>query len=116
MLEAAGREGTRLVVAINSDDSVRQLKGSSRPIVGQNERARLLAALSVVDAVTIFDESTPLECILQLRPDVIVKGGDYAESEIVGHREAGSWNGRVKIFPVTERVSTTSLIAKISAL
>jgi len=103
------------VVAINSDESVRRLKGSGRPLIGQAERARILAAMAAVDAVTIFDEDTPLECICELRPDVIVKGGDYTETEVVGHLEVRTWNGRVKIVPTVEGFSTTNLIAKMTA-
>ena len=112
LLEQARREGDRLVVAINSDASVRGLKGPSRPIVGENERARILAALAAVDAVVIFDEPTPLDAIIALQPDVIVKGGDYDESAVVGADEVRSWGGRVKIVPTVEGFSTTGLIAK----
>ncbi len=115
LLEDARREGDRLVVAINSDDSVRRLKGPSRPIVGENERARILAALSAVDAVVIFNEPTPLAVVEALRPDVIVKGGDYDESTVVGAREVRSWGGRVKIIPIVEGFSTTRLIAKATS-
>jgi D-beta-D-heptose 7-phosphate kinase/D-beta-D-heptose 1-phosphate adenosyltransferase len=115
LIEEARREGARLVVAINSDESVRRLKGSGRPLIGQAERARILAAMAAVDAVTIFDEDTPLECICELRPDVIVKGGDYTETEVVGHLEVRTWNGRVKIVPTVEGFSTTNLIAKMTA-
>jgi D-beta-D-heptose 7-phosphate kinase / D-beta-D-heptose 1-phosphate adenosyltransferase len=116
LLEAARREGTRLVVAINSDLSVRRLKGASRPIVGEMDRARLLAGLTAVDAVTVFEEDTPLECILQLRPNVLVKGGDYTERQVVGQHEVKSWNGRVQIVPIANGVSTTSLIAQMAAV
>jgi D-beta-D-heptose 7-phosphate kinase/D-beta-D-heptose 1-phosphate adenosyltransferase len=112
LLEQARREGDRLVVAINSDASVRGLKGPGRPIVGENERARILAALAAVDAVMIFNEPTPLDAIMTLRPDVIVKGGDYDESGVVGADEVKSWGGRVKIVPTVEGFSTTGLIAK----
>ena len=112
LLEQARREGDRLVVAINSDASVRGLKGPGRPIVGENERARILAALAAVDAVMIFNEPTPLDAIMTLRPDVIVKGGDYDESAVVGADEVKSWGGRVKIVPTVEGFSTTGLIAK----
>ncbi len=114
LLEAARREGARLVVAINSDDSTRRLKGRARPVIDQRARARLLSSLAAVDAVTVFEADTPLECILQLRPDVIVKGGDYTEAQVVGEREVRSWNGRVKIVPITEGFSTTDLIAKVA--
>jgi D-beta-D-heptose 7-phosphate kinase / D-beta-D-heptose 1-phosphate adenosyltransferase len=112
LLEQAHRFGDRLVVAINSDASTRALKGPSRPIVGERERGRVLAALAAVDAVVVFNEATPLEIILALRPDVIVKGGDYVVDTVVGAREVLSWGGQVKIVPVVEGYSTTRLIAK----
>jgi D-beta-D-heptose 7-phosphate kinase/D-beta-D-heptose 1-phosphate adenosyltransferase len=116
LLQDARREGDRLIVAINSDRSVKCLKGESRPIVGESERAYVLAALSVVDAVVIFDQDTPLQLIEALRPDVIVKGGDYTENTVVGAREVQSWGGRVKIVPIVEGFSTTKLIAKATAV
>lgn len=112
LLEQARQDGDRLVVAINSDASVKRLKGPNRPVVGENERARILAALSAVDAVVIFDEPTPLETIVALKPDVIVKGGDYSEATVVGAKEVQSWGGRVKIVPTVAGFSTTNLIAK----
>jgi D-beta-D-heptose 7-phosphate kinase / D-beta-D-heptose 1-phosphate adenosyltransferase len=112
LLEEARREGDRLVVGINSDASVHRLKGATRPIVGERERARILAALAAVDAVVIFDEPTPLRLIEALRPDVIVKGGDYNEDTVVGAAEVRSWGGRVKIVPTVEGFSTTKLIAR----
>lgn len=115
LLEQARREGDRLVVAINSDASVKKLKGAGRPVAGENERARILAAMSAVDAVVIFNEPTPLRVIEALRPDVIVKGGDYDETTVVGAKEVRSWGGRVKIVPTVEGFSTTNLIAKATA-
>ena len=112
LLEESRRCGDRLIVAINSDASVRGLKGPNRPIVGQQERARVLAALSSVDAVVIFDEPTPLELILAARPDVLVKGGDYNADAVVGAKEMQSWGGEVKIVPLVEGFSTTRLIEK----
>lgn len=112
LLEDARREGGRLVVGINSDASVRGLKGPTRPIVGERERGRILAALAAVDAVVVFGEPTPMELILALRPDVIVKGGDYTEETVVGAKEVRSWGGTVKIVPTVEGFSTTKLIAK----
>ncbi len=112
VLEQARRFGDKLIVAINSDASVRGLKGPSRPIVGENERARVLAALAAVDAVVVFGEPTPIELINAARPDVIVKGGDYDPSTVVGAREVESWGGQVKIVPTVEGFSTTGLIAK----
>jgi rfaE bifunctional protein nucleotidyltransferase chain/domain len=112
MLDDARREGGRLIVGINSDVSVSRLKGPSRPIVPENARARVLAALAAVDAVVVFDEPTPLQLMAALRPDVIVKGGDYVADEIVGAREVRSWGGRVKIVPCVEGFSTTQIIAR----
>ncbi|HTV15389.1 MAG TPA: bifunctional D-glycero-beta-D-manno-heptose-7-phosphate kinase/D-glycero-beta-D-manno-heptose 1-phosphate adenylyltransferase HldE [Acidobacteriaceae bacterium] len=112
LLEDARREGDRLVVAINSDASVRALKGPARPIVGERERARILAALAAVDAVVVFEEPTPLTLIEALRPDVIVKGGDYREETVVGAKEVRSWGGRVKIVPTVAGFSTTKLIER----
>jgi len=112
VLEQAHRFGDRLIVAINSDASVRALKGPSRPIVGERERGRVLAALAAVDAVVVFGEPTPLELILATRPDVIVKGGDYNPETVVGAGEVLSWGGQVKIVPIVEGFSTTRLIEK----
>jgi D-beta-D-heptose 7-phosphate kinase/D-beta-D-heptose 1-phosphate adenosyltransferase len=112
VLEQARRFADRLIVAINSDASVRGLKGSGRPIVGERERARVLAALAAVDAVVVFGEATPLEIIKATRPDVIVKGGDYEVETVVGAHEVMSWGGQVKIVPLVEGYSTTRLIAK----
>ncbi len=112
LLEQARRQGDRLIVALNSDESVRQIKGPMRPIVGEQERARILAALSAVDAVVLFDESTPLKLIEAIRPDVLVKGGDYSEEAVVGAREVRAWGGRVELIPLVEGISTTRLIAK----
>jgi D-beta-D-heptose 7-phosphate kinase/D-beta-D-heptose 1-phosphate adenosyltransferase len=112
VLEQARRFGDRLIVAINSDASVSGLKGPGRPIVGERERARVLAALAAVDAVVIFGAPTPLELILATRPDVIVKGGDYDADAIVGAREVQSWGGQVKIVPLVAGYSTTRLIEK----
>jgi D-beta-D-heptose 7-phosphate kinase/D-beta-D-heptose 1-phosphate adenosyltransferase len=112
LLEQARRIGDRLIVAINSDASVGCLKGPNRPIVGQAERARVLAALAAVDAVVVFDEPTPLEVIVVVRPDVIVKGGDYDADAVVGAAEVRSWGGEVRIVPLVEGFSTTRLIEK----
>jgi D-beta-D-heptose 7-phosphate kinase / D-beta-D-heptose 1-phosphate adenosyltransferase len=113
LLEQSRRFGDRLIVALNSDASVSGLKGPNRPIVGEKERARVLAALAAVDAVVIFEEPTPLELIVATRPDVIVKGGDYDIDSVVGSHEVQSWGGQVKIVPIVEGFSTTRLIAKV---
>ncbi len=112
LLEAARRRGDRLIIGLNSDDSVRRLKGPSRPIVGCAERARVLAALSAVDAVVVFEEDTPLRLIEAIRPDVLVKGGDYSEEQVVGAREVRGWGGRVELIPLVAGTSTTRLIRK----
>ena len=109
LLERAHQQGDRLIVAINSDDSARRLKGPRRPMVGEQERARVLAALSAVDTVVIFNESTPLELIHALRPDVLVKGGDYTEDEVLGAADVRSWGGRVCLVPLVESFSTSGL-------
>ena len=111
LLEKARAQGDRLIVAINSDTSVKGLKGPNRPIVGERERAYVLGALASVDAVVVFDDPTPLRLIEALRPDVIVKGGDYNEEAVVGAKEVRSWGGRVQIVPTVEGFSTTRLIA-----
>ncbi len=112
VLEQSRLTADRLIVAINSDDSVRRLKGPTRPIVGERERARVLSALGCVDAVTVFDEPTPLELILTVRPDILVKGGDYNIETVVGAAEIASWGGQVRIVPIVEGHSTTRLIER----
>jgi rfaE bifunctional protein nucleotidyltransferase chain/domain len=114
LLSGARSEGDRLVVGVNSDASVRRLgKGPERPVRGEVERAYVLAALEMVDAVVVFDQDTPLELVRLLRPDVIVKGGDYAPDRVVGAAEVTSGGGRVVIIPITPGHSTTSTIEKI---
>jgi D-beta-D-heptose 7-phosphate kinase/D-beta-D-heptose 1-phosphate adenosyltransferase len=115
VLTAARAEGDALVVGVNSDDSVRRLKGPTRPVRTEADRAFVVAALECVDCVVVFDEDTPLELITALRPDVVVKGGDYNEDTIVGAKEVKSWNGRVVVVPLTPGHSTTSIIEKLSA-
>ncbi len=112
LLEQARRYGDRLIVAVNSDASVRALKGPNRPIVGERERVAVLAALAAIDAVVVFDEPTPLELIVAVKPDVIVKGGDYNLNTVVGAKEVESWGGEVRIIPLVEGRSTTHLIQK----
>jgi D-beta-D-heptose 7-phosphate kinase/D-beta-D-heptose 1-phosphate adenosyltransferase len=113
LLAEARREGDRLVVGLNSDRSVRGLKGPTRPVVNQDDRAQVIAGLSSVDAVVLFDEETPLSLIEAIRPDVLVKGGDYEESQIVGAREVRSWGGTVAIIQLVEGRSTTRILASI---
>jgi len=95
-----------LIVGVNSDESVRRLKGSSRPVRSEAERAFVLAAVECVDLVVVFPEDTPLELVKILKPDVIVKGGDYTENTIVGASEVKSWGGRVVVVPLTPGQST----------
>ena len=113
VLLGARRQGDHLVVGINSDASVRRLKGPSRPLQAASERSYVIAALAMVDAVVVFDEDTPLELIQALRPDVLVKGGDYDVSTIVGAREVRDWGGRVTVVPLTAGYSTTSLAERL---
>jgi D-beta-D-heptose 7-phosphate kinase/D-beta-D-heptose 1-phosphate adenosyltransferase len=108
--------GDVLVVALNSDRSVRALKGKGRPILNQQERAELVAALEVVDYVTIFDEETPRELIAELLPDVLVKGGDWPLDQIVGREEVESAGGRVVSLPYLEGSSTSDIIERIGKL
>ncbi|MGQ9922000.1 MAG: D-glycero-beta-D-manno-heptose 1-phosphate adenylyltransferase [Desulfobacca sp.] len=113
-LQAARAMGDYLVVGLNDDASVRRLhKGPGRPLVPQAERAEVLAALACVDAVVIFSQDTPLELILHLRPQVLVKGGDYTLATIVGRPEVLSWGGEVHVIPFVPGYSTTSLIRRI---
>jgi D-beta-D-heptose 7-phosphate kinase / D-beta-D-heptose 1-phosphate adenosyltransferase len=113
LLGRAARLGDVLVLAINSDASVRRLKGPDRPLVAQAERAALLAALAYVDAVTIFDEDTPLETLQAVRPDVLVKGGDYEPAQVVGRELVEAGGGRVEIVPLMPDRSTSSLVERI---
>jgi len=115
-LSQAAKEADFLIVGLNSDNSVKRLKGQQRPVNNQDSRALLLASLLMVDAVVIFEEDTPLELINSVRPDVIVKGGDYTIEQIVGAKEVMSNGGRVVINPVIEGYSTTSIIDKLKAL
>ena len=112
-LHAARALGDALVVGVNSDDSAHRLKGSGRPVVGESDRALVLAALESVDAVTVFDEDTPRQLVAALRPDVLVKGGDYTAEEIVGRADVEAAGGEVRVIPLVEGRSTTSLIRRL---
>ena len=112
-LTEASRQGDYLVVAVNADSSIKGLKGDNRPVNDENARALVLAALSMVDAVIIFPEPTPLDLVVAIRPEVLVKGGDYKVEEIAGAREVISWGGKVVLTPIVEGYSTTSIINKL---
>ena len=113
VLLGARRCGDLLVVGLNSDASVKRLKGPDRPVRSETERAYVLSALGMVDAVVIFAEDTPLETVKALRPDVLVKGGDYSEATIVGAPQVRSWGGDVVVIPLTPGQSTTSIINRL---
>jgi D-beta-D-heptose 7-phosphate kinase/D-beta-D-heptose 1-phosphate adenosyltransferase len=115
VLCAARDAGDVLVVGLNSDASVRRLKGAGRPVRSEAERAYVLAALRSVDVVIVFDEDTPLELVRRLQPDVIVKGGDYTEGAVVGAAEVRALGGQVVIVPLTPGQSTTSIIETLRA-
>lgn len=115
-LSEARSLGDALVVALNSDRSVRALKGEGRPILNQQERAEVIAALEAVDYVTIFDEETPRELIAAVLPDVLVKGGDWALDEIIGREEVEAAGGQVLSLPYIDSSSTTDIIERIKKL
>ncbi len=105
-----------LIVGLNSDSSTKKLKGDSRPVNNEQNRALLLASLVIVDAVVLFNEGTPHQLITTILPDVLVKGGDYTIDTIVGAKEVMAAGGRVEIIPLVEGLSTTSILKKIETL
>lgn len=113
-LEAARKMGDRLVLGLNTDRSVRALKGDSRPVVNEADRARVLAALESVDAVILFDDDTPLHLIKTIQPDVLAKGSDYSEDQVVGAKEVRAWGGQVALIDLVAGRSTTALINKLA--
>lgn len=115
-LEKARNIGDKLIVAVNTDDSVKRLKGSNRPINDENTRSRILAALDFVDAVVLFDEDTPKEVIQTLVPDILVKGSDYEISNIIGADIVMENGGTVETIDLVDGFSTTALIEKIKKL
>ena len=112
LLQAAKNLGDILIVGLNSDASVRILKGDNRPIETQEKRAHKLLKLEFVNGVCIFEDQTPRELIKLIRPNFLVKGGDYKKSKIVGSRTIRKWNGKVKIVPLLKGYSTSSIIKK----
>jgi rfaE bifunctional protein nucleotidyltransferase chain/domain len=112
-LEKAREAGTKMIVGMNADSSVRQLKGPSRPVNNEYARARILASLQFVDMVIIFEEETPLDLINTLLPDVLVKGDDYSIETIVGAKEVIANGGKVTTIPLVPSYSTTNIIQKL---
>jgi D-beta-D-heptose 7-phosphate kinase/D-beta-D-heptose 1-phosphate adenosyltransferase len=115
LLRKARALGDVLVVAINTDASVARLKGSNRPVLPEAERAELLAGMEMVDFVCVFDEDTPLAAILEVRPDVLVKGADWGLDGIVGRADVERWGGQVIAMPLVEGPSTTGIIERVLA-
>jgi len=112
-LEQAKELGDELVVGLNSDSSVKTLKGPSRPINNLEQRAKVLSSLKCVDRIVSFADETPIKLIKEIKPDVLVKGGDYKVKDVVGHKEVRSWGGEVKIIPLVPGLSTTNIIKKL---
>ena len=105
--------GDRLIIGVNTDKSIKNIKGQNRPIIKEDSRVKQLAALEFVDAVILFNESTPNKIINHINPDIITKGGDYKTKEVVGYETVIENNGRVVIIPLTQGYSTTSILNKI---
>lgn len=113
LLEAARNEGDVLVVGVNTDASVRRLKGEERPVIPETARARVIAAFEAVDCVVLFDEDTPFELIQALEPDVLVKGGDYTRANTVGADIVEARGGRVKHIELVDGFSTTNIVERL---
>ena len=113
-LEKAKNNIDYLILGLNSDSSVKRLKGSNRPVISQDDRARVLCSLESVDAVVIFDEDTPLKLIQLIKPDFLIKGSDYKKNEVIGNKEIKKWGGEVKIVELLEGRSTSDIIKNIS--
>ncbi len=113
LLEQARALGDFLLLGLNSDTSVRRLKGEERPLVNEQDRAYILSRLEAVDTVCLFDEDTPLELIRNIKPDILVKGGDYTLETIVGHEIVQAYGGRVMTIPLISGRSTTNILNKI---
>ena len=113
LLEEAGNLGDALVIGLNSDKSIKEIKGEGRPVRDEEERAEILAGLQVVDFVVVFNEKDPLKLIKHLKPDILVKGGDWSVENIIGAQEVKSWNGEVRVIELLPERSTTGLIEDI---
>ncbi len=112
-LQAARRLGDLLILGLNSDASVRRLKGPKRPLINEEERSHILAALDCIDYVCLFDEDTPLELITMLKPQILVKGGDYTPEGVVGREIVEAYGGRVELIPFVDGKSSTNIIEKV---
>ena len=115
-LEKAAQLGDRLVIGLNSDDSVKRLKGNNRPILDENARSRLLAALEFVHGVTVFEDDTPRDLIARLLPEILVKGADYTVDQVEGGKEVMANGGKVELVELVQGYSTSSIVAKIKSL
>lgn len=113
-LKKAKSYGDILIVGLNTDESVRRIKGEKRPIIPEEDRAFILSSFCFVDYVVLFDEDTPLNLILEVRPDVLIKGGDYRKEDIVGAKEVEGWGGEVIVIPYIEGYSTSKIIEEIT--
>ena len=113
LLAKAGDLGDKLIIGINSDSSIKSLKGEERPVFDEKSRSMIIAALNFVDAVVVFEELTPLEIIKKIHPEIIVKGGDYNEDDVVGKDFISNYDGSVIILPLTKGFSSTSILNKI---
>ncbi|MCZ6754588.1 MAG: D-glycero-beta-D-manno-heptose 1-phosphate adenylyltransferase [Gemmatimonadetes bacterium] len=113
LLQQARSFGDLLVLGLNSDESVRRLKGAGRPILNLEERVQVLAALRPVDVLAAFDEDDPLALIQRVRPAILVKGGDWAVDQVIGRAEVEGWGGRVETIPLLEGLSTSELLRRI---
>ena len=103
-----------MIVGLNSDESVKRLKGEGRPVNNEQDRAAMLRALAAVDFVIVFEQDTPLELIKEVRPDILIKGADYADKLVVGQAEVESWGGEMKLCPLLDGYSTTNQIVALS--
>jgi D-beta-D-heptose 7-phosphate kinase/D-beta-D-heptose 1-phosphate adenosyltransferase len=112
-LNSARSLGNKLIVGLNTDRSVSRLKGASRPVMNEQDRARVLAGLSAVDAICFFDDDTPIKLIKALKPNILAKGADYTEQQVVGAREVQGNGGKVVLIPLVANISTTKIIEQV---
>ena len=102
-----------MIIAINSDTSVKNIKGKNRPVNKQDARVKILSSLNLCDHIIIFNQPTPLKLITSLKPHIITKGGDYEKEKVVGYKEINKWNGKIHIIKFTQGMSSTSIIKKL---